>query len=635
MKTWADPESRGRLHQRVRSLARALRGICQDPALEAGGRGGTPELTPLSGALLLLEGKLAPELSTACGLPLFVGIQGGTNVGKSTVFNAVCGKILSPSLVTASATKHPLLFAHERHRATLLAPGSLGDVCCEELADPKQLITAPEKVDIAYATFHDDPALEGVVVLDSPDFDSSLLSNAVVAARVAALSDVTVFVTSSQKYADRALVEELARLLQLKGRVVLVLNQVDEEIVFRTLVDDLRETLAARMGGKKPPLEAIQIPRVDSRHPEDKIRLRLESALLPRLEDRGLERLKLEVLVKSLDSACSLALRVVEDKSRERALKADLKRFAQDCAQEAATGYARGFQLALPEETLAVQLALKEMELLRLFDLGTQIERSSAALSLFGGSVRRCRDACRRLLLKLCRSSEGVLGGSAAEYASARDRSDGEHIARIAEGLRVRVESRLRKEESWSPLVQRILSEHFTPQMPTELAQRAQAAHADLISGRRLAAGETILERTRHWLHAKPARARLLRLGAILLKVGLGVAVAWALPPDSGLLAILHPLEWLYFALGYTAGAYGIALVATRILRRRDRFRRSRIESMRDAIGQAFVTPLGQFLDGAFSDERLLEVEKLVKELRAATAGSAPADPGPAQGTGS
>src|SRR5687768_5747705 len=64
---------------------------------------------PRLGAILLLRSKVIPELEADLDLPVFVGVQGGTNTGKSTVFNALCGKIISPSLVVASATKHPLV----------------------------------------------------------------------------------------------------------------------------------------------------------------------------------------------------------------------------------------------------------------------------------------------------------------------------------------------------------------------------------------------------------------------------------------------------------------------------------------------------------------------------------------------
>ena len=45
---------------------------------------------------------------------LWVVIVGGTNVGKSTLFNLICGASLSPVKVTASATKYPLVCLPQR-----------------------------------------------------------------------------------------------------------------------------------------------------------------------------------------------------------------------------------------------------------------------------------------------------------------------------------------------------------------------------------------------------------------------------------------------------------------------------------------------------------------------------------------
>jgi len=77
--------------------------------------------TELRGDLLLsLRTKVLPELRAEGRLPVFVGVQGGTNVGKSTIFNALAGQLLSPSIVQASATKHPLVWAHSSWRTALL-----------------------------------------------------------------------------------------------------------------------------------------------------------------------------------------------------------------------------------------------------------------------------------------------------------------------------------------------------------------------------------------------------------------------------------------------------------------------------------------------------------------------------------
>ena len=107
--------------------------------------GGT---SPRDDLLLLLRLKILPELEAHLKLPVFVGIQGGTNSGKSTVFNALIGKLLSPAVVLASATKHPLAFLHARWRPAFLDRQVFSGIELKEMADPKELIVDPERTDL-------------------------------------------------------------------------------------------------------------------------------------------------------------------------------------------------------------------------------------------------------------------------------------------------------------------------------------------------------------------------------------------------------------------------------------------------------------------------------------------------------
>ena len=175
---------------RSRALLAAVEALRPLPGLLS-----TPDGSDLrETALLHLRLKVIPELEADRRLPVFVAVQGGTNVGKSTLFNVLAGKILSPVVVQASATKHPLMFLHESWRPTLLEAGALGQFQCHELGDPKELLVDSEQTDLLYLRFHGDEALAGVALIDSPDFDSALLTNLAVARRIAALADVTLFV---------------------------------------------------------------------------------------------------------------------------------------------------------------------------------------------------------------------------------------------------------------------------------------------------------------------------------------------------------------------------------------------------------------------------------------------------------
>lgn len=71
-------------------------------------------------------------------------------------------------------------------------------------------------------------ALDGLVLLDLPDFDSHEAGNRAEADRVLALADVFIWVTDPQKYADAVLHNDYIRALSTKDtKTVVLLNQAD------------------------------------------------------------------------------------------------------------------------------------------------------------------------------------------------------------------------------------------------------------------------------------------------------------------------------------------------------------------------------------------------------------------------
>jgi len=595
----------------LRGLAGALRNL---PPIASTGAG-----DPRSDALLLLELKAIPGLETELELPLFVGVQGGTNVGKSTVFNALAGKIISPSLVVAAATKHPLVFAHERWRSALLERTPFPRLKCLELSDPKELIIDAEATDRLYFRFHDDPRLESLAWIDSPDFDSSLATNAVGADAVAVLSDVTIFVTTAQKYRDRVLVEQLRRLLRLKDSVVVAFNLLEEPIVHETLVDDLQQAL----GADGASLHAVRIPPARARHPEEEVRAALGEEILSRFTASSPRTIQLSVIRKTAERALELADQAAELYSSEAKFKTELQKMADGGASEAQDDYATTFQLALPEETLAIRRALRVTEIAPWIQLRPGVASSSAALSLAGGAIRRVTDSLRRLLVRWARSDEGTIdteGSSLGDYAEARDRADAESVLRVIEPLRVRLESHARARDSSSQTARQLLEGHFTPEHALGFAARVREVHrAALEEGKD--PGTRVLADVEAWIARHPAKAKAARAIAVAWKILCGLGLAWALPPAEGLASLISPLKWLYFAAGYVAGAYLIALLLSFRLRRRRRFFAFRRAAMGKTLERSLVEPLRGALDGILSDPNLRLLDQHAKEARARLAG--------------
>jgi hypothetical protein len=568
---------------------------------------------PRDGVLLLLRSKVIPELEAELTLPVFVGIQGGTNTGKSTVFNALSGKILSPVLAVASATKHPLVFAHERWRGRFLSGAAFPGVECRELGDAKDLIAEPDLLDRLYFRFHNDPRLDGLALIDSPDFDSTLVSNAVKAARIAAISDVTIFVTTAEKYRDRVLVAELEKLLGLKGEVLLIFNKVDEEIVFQTLLDDLRQALPAESGR----IDALRLPTSPARHPEEALQLPLSGALTDRLSKLRPDELKPAIVARSVRRAVVLAEELIESYSGETAVKKEAGRLIEERARELEAEYAARFRLSFPEETLAIRRVLALTELAPRFELGRQAARSSRALEAAAGLFRRANEVVRKVIARLLPSHEGSVEpvpGAITEYARARNVADAEEVSRLVERLRVKAEGFLRKREKSSSFAAEVLRDFFTPELSAGLAGRVTEAHGAALKTAR-GSGEEVLRDVEGWIASRPRTVRGIGLLAVAFKIGMGLWLAWVLPPALGLLAFLHPLKWLYFAAGYLIAAYAIALVACFCVRRRKRFERARREAMAAALRTSFLAPLEAVMDSVLLEDRVEKVARLAGEI--------------------
>jgi hypothetical protein len=591
--------------QRARDLLAATEALHGLPG--AGGK------DPRGNVLLLLRLKVIPELAAELSLPIFVGVQGGTNTGKSTVFNALAGKILSPVLAVASATKHPLVFAHERWRGRFLSEAVFPGLECRELGDAKDLVAEPDRMDRIYFRFHDDPDLGGLALIDSPDFDSTLASNAVKAARIAAVSDVTLFVTTSEKYRDRVLVEELERLLDLKGEALVIFNKVDEEIVFKTLLDDLRRALPGGGGG----IEAMRLPTSQARHPEEALREHLSAPIAGRLARLRPEELKPAIVARSVRRAVTLAEDLVAAYCGETAVKKEVLGLLEERARGVEEEYRAAFRLSFPEETLAIRRVLALTEVAPRLRLAREAERSSKALGVAAGLLRRGNDLARKVIARLLPSHEGSVEaapGAIQEYARARNLADAEAVARLAERLRVEMESFLRKRERSSPFAGEVLRGFFTPDLATELPAKVVEAHGAALRAAK-GTGEEVLRDVEGWIAGHPRTARLAGLLAIAAKVGMGLWLAWTLPPALGLLAFLHPVKWLYFGAGYFLAAYAIALIACFSVRKRRQLERARLQAMASALRTSLVAPLEAAMDAVLLEERVEKVARLAREI--------------------
>ena len=165
-----------------------------------------------------------------------VGIAGATGSGKSSTFNALTGLELSAVGVRRPTTSW----------ATACVWGTEG---AGELLEwlgipPRHQTTRDSMLD----TRRESNALEGVVLLDLPDHDSTEVAHHLEVDRLIALADMFVWVLDPQKYADAAIHDRYLAPMQTHAEVmVVVLNHIDTVPEDRrdAMVEDVRRLLAA------------------------------------------------------------------------------------------------------------------------------------------------------------------------------------------------------------------------------------------------------------------------------------------------------------------------------------------------------------------------------------------------------
>src|SRR6476646_6129323 len=172
-----------------------------------------------------------------------VAIAGATGSGKSSTFNALTGLELSAVGVRRPTTSWATACVWGREGADELLQW-LG-------IPPRHQTTRDSMLD----TVRGDNALEGVVLLDLPDHDSTEVSHHLEVDRLVQLADLLVWVLDPQKYADAAIHDRyLAPLASHQDVMVVVLNHIDTvpEERRQAMVDDVRRLLVADGLAKVP-----------------------------------------------------------------------------------------------------------------------------------------------------------------------------------------------------------------------------------------------------------------------------------------------------------------------------------------------------------------------------------------------
>jgi hypothetical protein len=172
----------------------------------------------------LLTYKLVPHMAgQGC---LVAAVTGGTNTGKSTIFNLLVGRGASPVASTAAATCHPLLAANSRRAAQCLDGKIVPEFRPRALEDARHVIDPKLPADTLFvATENSLP--DHLVLMDTPDVDSIMRQNWEVAAHLRAAGDVMVAVITGEKYKDDRVVEFFRHAAASARVIIPVMNKAN------------------------------------------------------------------------------------------------------------------------------------------------------------------------------------------------------------------------------------------------------------------------------------------------------------------------------------------------------------------------------------------------------------------------
>jgi predicted GTPase len=190
----------------VRTQAQAL-----DDACDTGGAQLDAEAVAAARRVVSKVG----ERSALAGDHTVIALAGATGSGKSSLFNALAGADLSEIGARRPTTSTPT--------AAVWGKASAGPLLDWLSVPTRHTVSAatPQAGDIV-------GSLDGLVLLDLPDFDSREAAHRAEAERVLELCDVFVWVTDPQKYADALFHDDYVRRLAGHASVMfVVLNQVD------------------------------------------------------------------------------------------------------------------------------------------------------------------------------------------------------------------------------------------------------------------------------------------------------------------------------------------------------------------------------------------------------------------------
>jgi hypothetical protein len=165
--------------------------------------------------------------------PLLAVVIGSTGSGKSTLVNSLAQQRISEPGALRPTTRVPVVWTHPDHAHRYETGFLTGYGTAVDATRRLQIVTTDHRL------------LAGVTVLDAPDFDSVVAGHREMVEDLLAVADLTVFVTSAQRYADAVPWEFLERARRRRLPILFVLNRLPP-LGADEVVDDYRTRLSER-----------------------------------------------------------------------------------------------------------------------------------------------------------------------------------------------------------------------------------------------------------------------------------------------------------------------------------------------------------------------------------------------------
>jgi len=201
-----------------------------------------PGLTTGSGEINKLAEELPKRLAISAykqSIPyLWLVFVGGTGTGKSTLFNAFCGMPLSKTGVERPKTCGPIVFAHRDCLIEKGFPFSTIQIDRQPSEGFRPEVASGQPGHILILE-HDQKEWANLVVVDTPDLDSVEVVNRKIAQDLYLLSDVAIFVTSQEKYADEIPFQLLQRINQEKKPYFFIFNKAQDKFAIEEVINTL------------------------------------------------------------------------------------------------------------------------------------------------------------------------------------------------------------------------------------------------------------------------------------------------------------------------------------------------------------------------------------------------------------